>query len=89
MAADPEIVALLTDPVIQQVRAVQVDPIKPKLQLPGTKYLTLDCDVLLSTSAFKFNLRRYTTGVLRMLLEPRGRAAHVDPTKTQVETAWN
>ena len=38
---------------------MQVDPIKPKLKSPGTKRLKLDCDVLLSTSAFKFNLRRY------------------------------
>ena len=40
-------------------RAVQVDPMKPKLKPPGTKRLKLNCDVLLSTSAFKFNLRRY------------------------------
>jgi len=40
-------------------RAVQVDPIEPKLKLPGTKRLKLKCDILLSTSAFKFNLRRY------------------------------
>ena len=39
---------------------MQVDPIKPKLKPPGTKRLKLKCDVLLSTSAFKFNLRRYT-----------------------------
>jgi len=39
--------------------AVQVDPIKPKLKPPGTNCLTLKCDKLLSTSAFKFNLRRY------------------------------
>jgi len=32
---------------------------KPKLKPPGTKRLQLKCDVLLSTSAFKFNLRRY------------------------------
>jgi len=37
-----------------------VDPIKPKLEPPGTKRLKLNCDVLLSTSAFKSNLRRYT-----------------------------
>ena len=42
-----------------QGRVVQVDPIKPKLKPPGTKRLKLNCDVLLSTSAFKFNLRRY------------------------------
>ena len=39
--------------------AVQVDPIKPKLTLPGTWRFRLNYDVLLSTSAFKFDLRRY------------------------------
>jgi hypothetical protein len=33
---------------------------QPKLNLPGTKRLKLTCDVMLSTSAFKFNLHRYT-----------------------------
>jgi hypothetical protein len=42
-------------------RAVQVDPTKPKLKPPGTKRLKLKCDILPSTSAFKFNLRRYTS----------------------------
>jgi len=42
--------------------ALQVDPIKPKLKLPGTKRFKVTCDMLLSTSAFKFNLRRYTWG---------------------------
>jgi hypothetical protein len=41
-------------------RAVQVDPIKSKLKPPGTKRLKLNCDIVLSTSAFKFNLRRYS-----------------------------
>jgi len=41
-------------------RAVQVDPIKPALKAPGTKHLKLKCDILLSTSAFKINSRRYT-----------------------------
>jgi hypothetical protein len=41
---------------------VQVDPMKPELKPPGTKRLKLKCDILLSTSAFKFNLRRYTLG---------------------------
>jgi len=40
---------------------VQVDPIKPKLKPLGSMCLKLKCDVLLSTSAFKFNLRRHTT----------------------------
>jgi len=38
---------------------VQVDPIKHKLKAPGTNILTLKCDVLLSTFAFEFSLRRY------------------------------
>ena len=33
---------------------------KPKLTPPGSKRLKLKCDILLSHSAFKFNLRRYT-----------------------------
>ena len=33
---------------------------KPKLKPPGSKRLKLKCDILLSTSAFKFNLRRHT-----------------------------
>ena len=38
---------------------MQVDPIKPKLNAPGTKHLKLKCDELLSNFAFKFSLRRY------------------------------
>ena len=41
---------------------MQVDPVKPKLKPPGTKHLIQNCDILLSTSAFKFNLRRYNEG---------------------------
>ena len=43
-------------------RPVQVDPIKPKLKPPGTKRLKLKCDILLPTSAFKSDLRRYNGG---------------------------
>jgi hypothetical protein len=43
---------------------VQVDPIKPKLKPPGSKRLKQNGDVLLSTSAFKFNLRRHTVVVV-------------------------
>jgi len=32
---------------------------KPKLKPPTTKRLKLKCDLLLSTAAFKYNLRRY------------------------------
>jgi hypothetical protein len=31
------------------------------LKPPGTKLLKVKCDILVSTSAFKFNLRRYTS----------------------------
>ena len=40
---------------------MQVDSIKPKLKPPGSERLKLECDTLLSTFAFKFNLRRYGT----------------------------
>jgi hypothetical protein len=43
-------------------RAVQVAPIKPTLKLPGTKRLKPICVDPLSNFAFKFNLRRYTSG---------------------------
>jgi hypothetical protein len=33
---------------------------KAELKPPGTKLLKLKYDILLSTSAFKFNLRRYS-----------------------------
>jgi len=39
---------------------VQIDPIKPKLKPPGTNCLKLKFDILLSTSAFKSDLRRYS-----------------------------
>ena len=40
--------------------AVQVDPLNHKLKPPGTNGLKLTCDIPVSISAFKFNLRRYT-----------------------------
>ena len=40
-------------------RAAQVDPIKFKLKAPGTQRLKPKYDKLLSSFAFKFNLRRY------------------------------
>jgi hypothetical protein len=40
---------------------VQVDPIKPTLKAHGTKRLKLKGDQLLSSFAFKFNLRRCIT----------------------------
>ena len=43
-----------------EVRAVQVDPMKPMLKAPGSKRLKLKCDESLWNFAFKFNLRRHT-----------------------------
>ena len=42
-------------------RAVQVDSINPKKKAPGTECSKVKYDALLSTFAFKFNLRRCTT----------------------------
>jgi len=42
-------------------RAVQVDRIEPTLKPSVSKRLKLQCDILLSTSASTFNLRRYTS----------------------------
>jgi len=51
-------------------RAVQLDPIKPELKPPGTKRLKVKCDMLLSNSAFKLNLRRYIMNeMLRQLTQ--------------------
>jgi hypothetical protein len=46
-------------------RAVQIDPIKCTLKVPGTNPLTLEYDEQLSTFAFKFNLRRYAAAAYR------------------------
>ena len=43
---------------------MQVAPIKPNLKPPGTKRLKANFDIILSTSAFKSNLRRYTKGTV-------------------------
>jgi len=48
-------------------RAVQVDPITPKLKPPETKRLKLKCDILLSNYGFKFSLRRYIGGLVQLL----------------------
>jgi hypothetical protein len=46
--------------VIDLGRAVQVDPVKPVLEAPGTILLKLSCDGPLSNVAFRFNLRRHS-----------------------------
>ena len=49
-----------SQPVLERGRAVQVDPVKPTLKAPGTKRFTVKYEKLLTVSAFKFNLRRYS-----------------------------
>ena len=44
---------------------MQVDPIEPTLKPNGTVCLKLTSDTLLSSFAFKFNLRRYIEGPAR------------------------
>ena len=55
-------------------RAMQVDPMKPTLKAPGPKHLKLNCDILLSSFAFKFYLRRYSWGCFTTA-SPRTRSA--------------
>ena len=38
----------------------RVDPFKPTLKAPGSKHLKVEHENLLSSFAFKFNLRRYS-----------------------------
>ena len=52
--------AVLLHIIEPQGRAVQVDPIKPVLKPPGTMRLKLKHGKLLSSFAFKSNLRRCT-----------------------------
>ena len=59
---------------------MQVDPIEPTLKAPGTRRLRLNYDVLLSSFALKFNLRRYS---LRATLH--GEAVQVDPRKPKMK----
>jgi len=47
-------------PVRRRGWVVQVDPIIPAVKAPGYECLKLNCDDLLSNSAFNFNLRRCT-----------------------------
>jgi hypothetical protein len=51
-------------------KAMQVDPVKHTLNAPGNKRLKLKYAELLSNFAFKFNLRRYSTGNPSLALPP-------------------
>jgi hypothetical protein len=70
---------------------VQVDPIKPMLKPPDTKRLKLKNAELLSTSAFKFNLRRYIEAHARRYLAPEDvfaagpHTSHSSPFSPQLE----
>ena len=69
-------------------RAVQVDPIKPELDPPGTKRLKRDHDELLSCFAFKFHLRRYNSALSAEEQDRQGRtlvhfSAQPEPFLTQ------
>jgi hypothetical protein len=79
---------------------VQVDPIKSKFKAPGTKRLKLKYDERLSSFAFNFNLRRYSTGLggmsdlrrearwMRLMGEAHvelGRVVQVDPIKPKLK----
>jgi len=63
---------------------VQVDPIKPMLKGPGAKRLKLESDELLSSFAFKSNLRHYMMAILALVFadffksinDGRARAPH-------------
>ena len=54
-----------------QGEAVQLHPIIPMLKSPGTKLLKVKCDILVSTSAFKFTLRRYSKADAQAILNNR------------------
>ena len=55
------------------VRRCSLTLLKPTLKLTGTKRLKLKCDILVSTSAFKFNLRHYSLGIQPDLLSTQYR----------------
>ena len=75
---------------------VQVDPIKPKKKLPGTKPFKLNCDEPFSNFAFKFSLRRYIGGLDAVWAGIGGASAFGSPVgrcmsklvDTQAESAW-
>jgi len=48
---------------------MQVDPIEPTLTAPGTMPLKLKCDELVSSCAFKCNLRRFTKVRLTVVID--------------------
>jgi hypothetical protein len=67
LGVDPSAEVLrLAAPIGTRGGAVQVDPIKPALKVPGTKRVELIYDGPLSNFTFNFNLRRYTAADARL-----------------------
>jgi len=66
---------------------VQVDPIKPMLKAPGTKRLKLTHYELLSSFAFRINLRRYTeeaaVEIAKKLAQARDTADEIETTRVK------
>ena len=64
---------------------------KSALKAPGTKRMKLQCGELLSSFAFKFDLRRYNKGrpsdgaTQLYVAAAYGRAVQVDPTKVTLK----
>jgi len=67
---------------------VQVDPIKPTLKPTGTERLKVKCDILLSTSAFKLNLRRYIQA-FEDCGEVLGRGLHSSTSQLNLSRFWS
>ena len=53
----------------RQGRAVQAVPVQPILKPTGTKRWKLEYDEMLSSFAFRFNLRRYTKVTLAIAFQ--------------------
>ena len=60
----------------QRCKAVQVDPMKPRMKPPGTERLKSEHDGLLSNFGFKFKLRRYSVLVRDAAQYIAGRGLH-------------
>jgi microcystin degradation protein MlrC len=58
------------------------------LKQPGTKHLKLNCDMLLSSFAFKFNLRRYILVTARDGSDAAARAAARAAAAELAAAAW-
>ena len=75
-------------------KVVQVDPIKPNLKPPGTRHLKVKCDTLISTFAFKFNLRRYNVDRQTRALRGQGLtlvhfSSQLEPSLTHKNTLFS